>query len=184
LLRGCSAGQSARPEDVVARARAAEVGGRRVVIRRARIEEVLVLRHAELRPGRPRASACFEGDEAASTRHFAAFDAATGEALACVSFMRRPWRRRPAYQLRGMATRADLVRRGLGRALLRFAERVLRAEPGPRILWCNARLEAAAFYRKLGWTVASEPFEVPDVGPHVCMTRPLRGALRAPAPPA
>jgi hypothetical protein len=45
---------------------------------------------------------------------------------------------------------------------------------GPvRQLWCNARVPAANFYRKLGWQVVSEVFEIPTAGPHVRMTKAL-----------
>ena len=68
-----------------------------------------------------------------------------------------------------MATRADLVRRGLGSALLRYAVGVLPDGARARCLWCHARLEAVPFYLRMGWTVASERFDIPDVGPHHAM---------------
>jgi predicted GNAT family N-acyltransferase len=36
-------------------------------------------------------------------------------------------------------------------------------------IWCNARVSAMGFYRKAGWTVESEEFEIEGVGPHVRM---------------
>jgi GNAT superfamily N-acetyltransferase len=65
------------------------------------------------------------------------------------------------------------VRTGIGRALLRVAERELAAEGGPRLLWCNARLGAVGFYERLGWTVVSDVFDIPTVGPHRIMTSVL-----------
>jgi GNAT superfamily N-acetyltransferase len=70
-----------------------------------------------------------------------------------------------------MATRADLARRGIGSALLRFALGILRAERGPVVVWCNARLAAVPFYATQGWEVASEVFDIPTVGPHHVMVR-------------
>lgn len=154
---------------------------RRVRVRAAAVSEILALRHRELRPGRPRATAEFDGDREAGTLHFGAFLVETGAPVGCASFVARPWRHEPAYQVRGMATRADLVRHGVGTALLRFAETVLGAEPGPRCLWCNARLEAVAFYEKLGWAVVSPRFEIPDVGPHFVMVRRLPEGTPSPA---
>jgi predicted GNAT family N-acyltransferase len=144
------------------------VGAARFTLRRATLAEILALRHAVLRPGRPLLAAAFDGDDDADTRHFGAFDAA-GANVGCLSFMRRPLAGEPAHQLRGMATRADLARCGLGAALLGVAVRAVRAESGIALFWCNARCEAADFYRRLGWTVRSAPFDVPDVGPHVVM---------------
>jgi len=37
----------------------------------------------------------------------------------------------------------------------------------------NARVPAAGFYTKLGWTIASEQFEVPTAGPHYRMWKRL-----------
>lgn len=142
-----------------------------ILFRRADFGEIIGLRHRVLRPGRPLATAHFEGDDDPRTVHLGAFPAGAAEALACVTLMPRPWRATPGWQLRGMATRPDLARRGLGRGLLRFAEDTVRAEGGPPLLWCNARAAAVPFYAGAGWETVSEPFEVPDVGPHREMVR-------------
>ncbi len=144
-----------------------------ILLRRADFDEILGLRHAVLRPGRPLATARFEGDDDPGTVHLGAFPEGGGDAVGCATLMHRPWRGAPAWQLRGMATRADLARRGIGRALLRLAEEAVRAEGGPLLLWCNARLEAIAFYAGAGWEEVSGTFEVPDVGPHREMLRRL-----------
>jgi len=155
------------------------VGGIELVLRRASADDVMALRHAELRPGLPRATAEFDGDGSATTRHFAAVmrDAAAArressheEIVGCLSFMVAPYDGRPAYQLRGMATRRDLVRRGIGRALVEHAVAALVTRDGARLFWCNARLAAVPFYRRVGWQVASGVFEIPTVGPHRVMT--------------
>jgi GNAT superfamily N-acetyltransferase len=70
-----------------------------------------------------------------------------------------------------MATRSDLARRGIGGALLAFAVEALLAEPGPRLLWCNARVSALAFWERAGWAVASDVFDIPGVGPHRVLER-------------
>lgn len=148
-----------------------------ITVRRAAFAEILPLRHAVLRPGRPLATAHFDGDDAADTIHLAAWldDAVVG----CASLMVRPWRDAPAWQLRGMATRADLVRRGIGAAVLAAAERT-----PPPLLWCNARLAAVPFYARCGWTVVSEAFDVPDVGPHHEMVRRVPVTPSSPPTPA
>ena len=175
-----------------------EVAGLRVVLRRATVGEILALRHAELRPGLPRASAEFDDDTTTTTRHFGAFvvaasDAirsgatvtpdgtvsgatvASNDAIACVSFMERPYGGAAAYQLRGMATRADLARRGIGSALLQHALAELVTRGDARRFWCNARLAAVPFYRRMGWEPASDVFDIPSVGPHRVMTLAATG---------
>jgi GNAT superfamily N-acetyltransferase len=148
--------------------RSVVLAGRRVLLRRASLDEILALRHGVLRPGLPPESALFEGDEEAATRHFGAFD--DGGAIGCLSFVRRA-RGGPAHQLRGMATAAAARGTGVGRALLGFADEALVAETGIRGLWCNARVESIGFYERVGWVVVSEVFEVPGVGPHRVMER-------------
>ena len=37
--------------------------------------------------------------------------------------------------------------------------------------WCNARTSAAGYYEKIGFVIASDEFELPDIGPHVLMVR-------------
>jgi hypothetical protein len=149
--------------------------GSPVLLRVCRLDEILALRHRELRPGLPVEEAVFDGDDEPATRHFGAFRGA--DAVACASVMARQWQGTPAWQLRGMATRSDVVRRGLGSAVLRFVEA---AGFDPPLLWCNARLVAVPFYERQGWTVASERFDIPGVGPHHVMVRQLGTCGAAP----
>jgi GNAT superfamily N-acetyltransferase len=142
-------------------------------LRDAALDEILALRHAVLRPGLPLDAARFEGDDEPATRHFGAFPRAGGAAVACVSCMRRPRKGADAWQVRGMATRADLTGRGIGRALLAVALDALRAEGGPRLVWCNARVTALRFWERAGWAVASDVFDIPGVGPHRVLARTL-----------
>src|SRR5262245_51209340 len=142
-------------------------------LRRATLDEILALRHAELRSGRPLETARFEGDGAPATRHFGAFPRGGGGPVACVSCMRSSRDGVDAWQIRGMATRADLRGHGIGRALLAFALAQLGTEDGPRLVWCNARVTALRFWERAGWTVASDVFDIPDVGPHRVLERTL-----------
>jgi GNAT superfamily N-acetyltransferase len=136
-----------------------------VTVRRATLDEILPLRHAELRPGLPLATARFEGDDDPSTVHVGAF-LPSGDVVGCATVVARPLDGEAGWQLRGMATRADLVRRGIGARVLAVAEALVRREPGSCLLWCNARVAAVPFYRAQGWVVVSDVFEVPTVGPH------------------
>ncbi len=142
-----------------------------MIVRVARLDEILPLRHAVLRPGRPPATARFDGDGEPTTVHVAAFDG--GEVVGCATLMRRPLDDADAAQLRGMATAPTHRGRGVGSAVLRLAERIVAVEWRVRLAWCNARIESVGFYERAGWRVVSAEFLVPDVGPHVRMTRTL-----------
>jgi GNAT superfamily N-acetyltransferase len=142
-----------------------------VVVRVAPLDEILSLRHAVLRPGRPLASAHFDGDEEPTTVHAGAFEA--GEVLGCASVMRRPFAGADAAQVRGMATLPARARTGIGRTVLAFIDDLVAAEWRLDLMWCNARTSAAGFYERAGWTIVSPEFDIPDVGPHVRMVRRL-----------
>jgi len=145
----------------------------RVTVRRARFAEILALRHAELRAGLPVDTAVFPDDGKSTTIHLGAFADGADAPVGCASLVLRPWQGAPAYQLRGMATRTDLVRRGIGRALLAFIEDLVRDQTPVPLLWCDARAAAVPFYQRTGWVIASEVFDIPTVGPHHTMTRRL-----------
>ncbi|MFK7929038.1 MAG: GNAT family N-acetyltransferase [Myxococcota bacterium] len=145
-----------------------------VDIRRATAHELLDLRHRVLRQGRPRDTAHMDGDGHARTRHWIAKNG--DDVIGGVSLMQTPWPATepapfdpaPQHQLRGMATAPAWRGKGVGAALLAVLEREADAP-----LWCNARTGARGFYAKHGWVVVGEPFEIPDVGPHVRMVREL-----------
>lgn len=138
----------------------------------ADLAEIFDLRWRILRPGMAMGSAQFDADHEPTTLHVGAFDSA-GRCIGCTSAMLAPWQDRPAYQLRGMATRPDWRSRGVGRTMLRFVEQHIRSHTHVRLLWCNARTEASAFYEKNHWHIASDVFHIPTVGPHYRMTRHL-----------
>lgn len=141
-------------------------------VRPVPLDDVVDLRQRVLRPGRPRETAIFDGDDLPTSRHFAAVDAA-GQVVGCASCHLNTDQGEPAWQLRGMATDPSWVGRGVGRAVLEAGEATVVAA-GPRRLWCNARLAAVGFYERLGWTVCSDLFDIPDVGPHHRMRRVVR----------
>ena len=155
----------------------------KIEIHRVEVEKILDLRHRILRAGLPPESAHFDGDEAASTLHWAAFvlddsGRVEGQAVGCLSLMLNSFQDEPAWQLRGMAVDGPQQGSGLGRQLLMRAEAAAAAEDKAGWLWCNARVPAAGFYQKHGWTVVSEVFEIPTAGPHVKMSKNLKCANR------
>jgi GNAT superfamily N-acetyltransferase len=155
----------------------------KIEIRRVGVEKVLDLRHRILRAGLPPESARFDGDEAETTMHWAAFALDSSgrtddSAIGCLSLMLNSLEGEPAWQLRGMAVDVARQRRGLGAALLARAEAAAASANRAGCLWCNARLPAAGFYQKHGWTPISESFEIPTAGPHVKMSKKLNCANR------
>lgn len=129
-------------------------------------EETIALRLSVLRPGMPRESAIFAEDSRAV--HFGAFSEGFLVGIASLHQENLPDEDVIGWRLRGMATAEKAQRQGIGSAILRDCEDYVAARGGA-ILWCNARVGAAAFYAKNGFTICSEVFEIPGVGPHFVM---------------
>jgi GNAT superfamily N-acetyltransferase len=140
------------------------------IVRRVHAADVIDVRWAILRPGFPRESAFFEGDAAAETQHFGAFDA--GQIAGVASIYRALLPERPewteAWQLRGMATLPEVRGKGLGKALVQACVDAAWGA-GAKVLWCNARVAAAEFYARQKWTIVGKEFDIPTVGPHYRM---------------
>jgi predicted GNAT family N-acyltransferase len=142
-----------------------------IVVKRVPIEAIIVLRDCVIIAGTARDTPYFEGDDDPATYHMAAYEGE--QVVGCGSFMANDWQGEPAWQLRGMATDPALQGAGVGRALLQASEDLLRDESDRQTLWCNARVGVVGFYEKQAWRVVSDEFEVPGVGPHVRMVKPL-----------
>jgi len=116
----------------------------------------------------------YAGEDDPATLHFAALGP-SGEVLAVGSVMAEPHPRDPRegdWRVRGMATAPELRGLGLGARVLQALEDAAR-ERGARRLWCNARSGAGAFYERAGFVAEGEEFELPDIGAHFVMSRPL-----------
>lgn len=74
-------------------------------------------------------------------------------------------------RLRQMAVLNDLQGKGIGRALMHFAENLAR-DRGYKILSMHARKNALGFYEKMGYKVASDEFTEITI-PHYVMEKRL-----------
>jgi predicted GNAT family N-acyltransferase len=138
-----------------------------------------VLRGAILRPDGGEVT--WAGDEDPATFHLGAH-ASDGSVIGVVRFSPAPcpWRPLAAapWQLRGMATDPAVRGSGAGRALV--VEGLARvAARGGDLVWCDARVSAAGFYERMGFTVLTEEFDKPGIGRHVGMLIELPGGPRS-----
>jgi GNAT superfamily N-acetyltransferase len=74
-------------------------------------------------------------------------------------------------RLRQMAVLNDLQGKGIGRALMNFAENLAR-DGGYQVLSMHARKNAIGFYEKMGYKVASDEF-IEITIPHFVMEKQL-----------
>ncbi|MFT3785525.1 MAG: GNAT family N-acetyltransferase [Tepidisphaeraceae bacterium] len=109
------------------------------LIQRVHVDRVIDLRHRVLRAGLPREAARFDGDDEPTTHHLVAVTPA-GDVIGCCTLLHRPWTDgQPAWQLRGMAVDPTIQKTGIGAALLKAADDLVRSTDHSRLLWCNAR---------------------------------------------
>ena len=126
------------------------------------------LRWQVLRPGRPRSTAHFPGDDDPTTIHLIAV-AEEGRVIGCATLLPEG-----GLQLRGMAVDPLWQGQGIGAAVVEAADAIA-VERGLS-LWCNARVTASGFYARCGWEQEGPIFDVPMVGPNVVMRRATRPA--------
>ena len=135
--------------------------------------ETRYLRHVVLRPHQRPEELVYPGDDAPDTVHLGLY--VEGQQLGVASLYRE---HRPGssssteWRLRGMAVLASDQGRGYGAALLQACIDHAASQGGTR-LWCNARTTASGFYKRLGFAVEGAEFELPGIGPHHLMWRPL-----------
>ena len=148
-------------------------------VQRIPVERTLALRQAVLRPYLGGVRFILDDDRLPTT---VAFGAVTPDdqvlAVARLTPEQPPFDagHRPSWRLRGMATSPEARNRGVGAKLFQALVGHLAASGGG-ILWCNARLAARRFYESGGMEALGEPWDDPDIGPHVVMWRDVPGAL-------
>lgn len=132
------------------------------VVREIPIAATRPLRQAILRPHQTL-------DELAAHEPPAAFavGAFDGDDLIAVGFVAREGGP-GSWRVRGMATKPEARGRGAGAAVL-DALTAHATEQGATRIWCNARTPARSLYERGGFQIASDEFELPDIGPHYVM---------------
>jgi ribosomal protein S18 acetylase RimI-like enzyme len=73
-----------------------------------------------------------------------------------------------SWRVRGMATVAEARGRGAGTAVLAALLAHARAGGATRV-WCTVRIPAQSLYERAGFRAVSDPYELPEIGPHVVM---------------
>jgi len=141
-------------------------------IRQIGAEETWTVRHPVLRKGRPLEDVYMEADEQETTFHLGAFY--KKELVGVASFMQdsHPDLEGNQMRLRGMGVLSNFRRKGIAGILLRDGE-IYCKKRDVQTLWFNAREVAVSFYKRHNYTIESEQFEIPLVGPHYRMKKEL-----------
>lgn len=134
-------------------------------------KDTITLRHSILRAGYDISTCHYEGDDNDGTFHLGAY---VDDKLASIAsfYLDNHPKIDETYQfrLRGMATLDKFRGQGLSSALLKTAFPLIK-QNHVKTLWCNARVDAVEFYKKVGFEVVSDVFDIPDIGPHCVMIK-------------
>lgn len=132
--------------------------------------QTIDLRNRVLRGIRPIESCYYAEDALETTFHFGIIE--DSRVISNGTFLKQPHPKlagaQNPYRLRGMATDPAFQKQGLGQIIIEAALNELRNRAAD-LLWFNARTSAEGFYRKLGFDVIDEVFDMPQVGPHKVM---------------
>jgi GNAT superfamily N-acetyltransferase len=131
------------------------------------------IRHHILRPKQSMEDCKYDTDYEEGAFHVGAFY--KGKLISIASFCIEKYPDFPVetqYRLRAMATIEDFRRLGAGRAVVTFAENIIK-ERGVDLLWCKGRTAVREYYEKLGFKAHGEVFDYPPIGPHIIMYKKL-----------
>ena len=131
------------------------------------------LRHIVLRPSQSIEDSKYDTDHEEDAFHIGAF--LQGKLISVASFIidRNPdfsieWQ----YRLRQMATLEEYRKLGAGRAVVNFAENIIKSR-GCNFLWCKGRTTVQKYYENLGFKPHGDVFDYPPIGPHIVMYKQL-----------
>jgi ribosomal protein S18 acetylase RimI-like enzyme len=132
------------------------------------------LRHSVLRPHQTIEDCKYDTDFKKNSFHVGAFY--NGILISVASFCVErniDFPNEEQYQLRAMATLEEFRNLGAGRAVVSYAEDLIR-EKGVAFLWCKGRTTVQGYYNRLGFKIYGEVFDYPPIGPHIMMYKVLR----------
>jgi ribosomal protein S18 acetylase RimI-like enzyme len=135
--------------------------------------ETLIVRHPVLRPGKPIETCHFEGDDLPTTSHFGLYvENQLAAVISTFKVQNKLFSEENQYQIRGMAVLEEFQKKGFGEELLKHCENEIKLKKG-NLIWFNARETAVGFYKKSGYEVLGNQFEIPDVGPHYILFKSI-----------
>ena len=118
---------------------------------------------------------CFEGDLDQSSAHFGYY--IENEIKAIATLLASKTSQLPSskkmFRLRGMAVDTEYRGQNIGRKLIEKLEEYVKIQNGD-LIWCDARIGAFDFYKKLGFKKIGESYEVPHAGIHYFMFKNLK----------
>lgn len=143
------------------------------LIKEISAQETFIVRHSVLRKGKSIETCAFEGDDLETTHHFGLF-----EDLNLIGIISLFLKTNPIFaenlqsQIRGMAILESHQKKGFGEALVKHCEEYCFSNQFD-LIWFNARTTAVGFYKKMGYEIEGNSFDIPEVGEHYLMYKKL-----------
>jgi GNAT superfamily N-acetyltransferase len=135
--------------------------------------EIQQLRNEVLWPHKSFENCILETDRLSTTFHFGI--QVEGLTVATVTLQQEKSHRlhhEKQYRLRAMAVREGYRGQGFGDAIVEAGLNHLRGL-GVEVVWCDARVAALNFYRRLHFNELEEEYEIPIIGMHRFMWKVL-----------
>ena len=136
-------------------------------------QDTYSVRRPVLRQGKPIESCVFNGDDDETTIHFGIYDNDILAGIVSIFKTSSPaFVKKEQYQIRGMAILPEHQKKGLGEKLLQKSEEYIKSMKG-ELIWFNARENAVPFYKKAGFEIINNAFNIPEIGIHYIMYKKL-----------
>ena len=142
-----------------------------VKIKQISTPEALIVRAPVLRKNQPAEWASMKEDNLPNTIHYGGFINKKIVGTATI-YPENRVNKNDEWRLRGMAVLNNYQSKGIGEQLLTSCFKFIKSKNG-KIFWCNARIGAINFYKKYGFLICSEEFNIPKIGPHFVMEKIL-----------
>ncbi|POB12623.1 GNAT family N-acetyltransferase [Halobacteriovorax sp. DA5] len=144
-----------------------------MIVKRIHLKDTYKIRRSVLGINGNESSYKFVADDESDTFHLGAFVENNLVSVASFYFNPNPkFNIDNQYQLQGMATLESYRKQGFSRELLNVAFPIIK-QNFCNLIWCNARIEARAFYEKLGFESFEDEFEIEGIGRHILMYREI-----------
>lgn len=141
------------------------------IIKQITTLEALIVRAPVLRKNQPPEWVSIEEDDYPNTYHFGGIIKNQVVGTATIYPENRKYKS-DEWRLRGMAVLDEFQSNGIGEDILIYCIELIKSQKG-KLLWCNARIGAMKFYKKCGFTICSEEFDIPNIGAHFEMEKIL-----------
>jgi ribosomal protein S18 acetylase RimI-like enzyme len=136
-------------------------------------EEIQQLRNEVLWPHKTFENCILDTDRLPNTFHFGVkIDGLTVATVTLQQEKSDKLQQEKQYRLRAMAVREGYRGQGFGDAIVEVGLKYL-IELGVEVVWCDARVAALNFYRRLQFEEFEEEYEIPIIGLHRFMWKVL-----------